>query len=174
MQNASSGDVVGKMREHLKELKACKPFTPDERGNLRRDGKPLPKVKGVYCFYEGDKPVYVGMPQNIRARNNIRDCVLGHRRPRGDKSTAPFAFELARKEFKKRRTDADVVPMRMDELPENSEFNRIFTKAKARVRKMSVRFVEIENPVEQAKFVNYARAKWVRLRKSIFLIYASI
>ena len=59
-------DEVKMVLEYLQELKACKPFTPDERGNMRRDGKPLPKIKGVYCFYEGNKFVYAGTTYNIR------------------------------------------------------------------------------------------------------------
>ena len=146
----SFDDVVKKMPEYLKELKACEPFTPDERGNLRRNGEPLPKTKGVYCFYKGDKPLYIGRTDNIRNR------VLAHRQAGSGQNQAAFAFNIAKEEFEKDHPRNDADSLTRDELAQDSDFAPLFTKAKACVREMSVRFVEIEDPIEQTIFEVYA------------------
>lgn len=152
----SFDDMVKKMPEYLEELKACKPFIPDKRGNLRRDDeplKPLPKVKGVYCFYEGDESLYVGRTNNINSR------VPEHRRPSGDHYTASFAFNIAKAEFKKEHPRRNVDNLTRKKLERDSDFAPLFTKSKARVREMSVRFVEIQDPIEQTIFEVYAHMK---------------
>ena len=159
MPNSAFEDVVCKMPKYLdgsnelKGLKDCQPFTPDERGNLRRDGKPLPEVEGIYCFYEGDKALYVGRTDNIRKR------VLQQRRPGGRHNSAAFAFNIAKKDLEKNHPDEDVGGLSRGELSKNPTFDHLFTKAKDRVRKMSVRFVEIKDPIEQAIFEVYAHIK---------------
>lgn len=151
MPKPSFADIAkNKMPEYLKGLKACKPFTPDKLCNLRRDGKPLkplPEAKGVYCFYEDDKPLYVGRTRNIRKR------VLQHRRLSGRHNSAAFAFNIAKKEFEKNHPCKD---LSRAELSKNPIFDDIFTEAKKRVRKMSVRFVKIKDPIEQTVFEVYA------------------
>ena len=146
MPNLSFADVVCKMPEYLKELKACEPFTPDERDYLRRNGKPLPKTKGVYCLYEGDEPLYVGKANNISGR--IRD----HRQRSSDRGLATFAFNLTKEEFKKEHPHRDISGLTMENLELDSDFAPLFTKSKERVRKMSVRFVEIQDPIERTIF----------------------
>ena len=77
MSDNSFDDMVCKMREYLKGLGKCKPFTPDKHCNMRRNGRPLPETKGVYCFYEGDKALYIGRTRNIRKGScNIADCAV--------------------------------------------------------------------------------------------------
>ena len=153
MSDNSVDDMVCKMREYLKGLGKCKPFTPDKHCNMRRNGKrlkPLPEAKGVYCFYEDGKPLYVGRTRNIRKR------VLQHRRLRGRHNSAAFAFNIAKKDFEENHSSEKLSRV---ELSKDPEFDRLFTEAKERVRKMSVRFVEIKNPIEQTIFEVYAHIK---------------
>ena len=151
----SFDDVVKKMPEYLQELRACEPFTPDERGYLRRNGEPLPKIKGVYCLYEGEKPLYIGRTDNIRNR------VLAHRRAGNVNNQAAFAFNIAKEEFEKDHPRRDISGLTRKELERDGDFAPLFTKAKERVRKMSVRFVEIEDPIEQTIFEVYAHMELV-------------
>ena len=151
----SFDDVVKKMPEYLKGLKDCEPFTPDERGYLRRNGEPLPKIKGVYCLYEGDEPLYIGRT------NNIRNRVLAHRRAGNVNNQAAFAFNIAKEEFEKEHPRRDISGLTRKELERDGDFAPLFTKAKERVRKMSVRFVEIQDPIEQTIFEVYAHMELV-------------
>ena len=150
MPNLSFADVVCKMPKYLDELKACEPFAPDARGNLRRNCELLPKTKGVYCFYEGDKPLYVGRTDNINGR------IPDHRQLANDHYQASFAFNIAKKDLEENHPDENVDGLSRDDLSENPTFDQAFTDAKTRVRKMSVRFVEIEDPIEQTIFEVYA------------------
>ena len=150
MPNMSFDDVVKKMPEYLEGLKACKPFIPDGRGDLRRNGKPLPKVKVVYCFYEGDKPLYVGRTDNLNGR------IPDHRQPANNHNLASFAFNIAKKDVEERHPNEKVDGLSRDDLSEMPIFDQAFTDAKERVREMSVRFVEIEDPIEQTIFEVYA------------------
>ena len=153
MPNISCGDVLSKMPKYLDGLKDCRPFNRDEEGNLRCNGeshKPLPKTKGVYCFYEGDKALYVGRTNNIRKR------VLQHCRPRGRHNSAAFAFKIAKKNFEEKNSGKK---LSRAELAKDPVFDRLFTEAKMRVRAMSVHFVEIQDSNEQAIFEVYAHIK---------------
>lgn len=150
MPNMSFDDVVKKMPEYLKELKACEPFTPDERGNLRCDGKPLPKVKGIYCFYEGDKPLYVGRT------DNLNDRIPDHRQRANPHDQATFAFNIAKKDFQESHPNEKADGLGAKTLAKNPVFTPFFKDAKERVRKMSVRFVRVEDPIEQTIFEVYA------------------
>ena len=141
------------MPKYLDGLKNCQPFTPDERGNLRRNGKPLPEAKGVYCFYEGDKALYVGRT------NNIRDRVLEHSQRANPHDQATFAFNIAKKDFQENHPNEKADGLGAKTLAKNPVFAPLFTKAKERVRKMSVRFVKIEDPIEQTIFEVYAHMK---------------
>ena len=153
MSDNSFDDMVCKMREYLKGLGKCKPFTRDGSDNLRRDGKALPEVEGVYCFYEGDEALYVGRTDNIRKR------VLQHCRPRGRQNSAALAFNIAKKELAEDHPNEEVGRLSRGELSKNPTFATLFTKAKERVRRMSVRYVEIQDSNEQAIFEVYAHMK---------------
>ncbi len=138
MANRSFDEVVCKMPEYLQTLKS-REFSPDISGNLPLG---LRNAPGIYCFYENGKPLYVGRSQTVRSR------VLEHRRLSGDHYTSSFAFNIAKKEFGLDRARG----MMRRELEKDPEFAALFDAAKARVRRMSVRFVEIHDPIEQTIF----------------------
>ena len=143
-------EVVGEMPTYLGELEDCAPFCVNESDHLRRGGAALPKVAGVYCFYENGDPLYVGRSRKIRKR------VLQHRRRSSGHNAAQFAFNIARKKFEKNHP---CEKLSREELSNNEEFANLFAAAKTRVRKMSVRFVKIKNPIEQTIFEVYAHMK---------------
>ena len=146
-------DVVEKMRGYLTGLKKCPLATP-KSGNFPSGTLPSVKdrIKGVYCFYEDGKALYVGRTDNIRER------VLQQRRPSGRHNSAAFAFNIAKKEFDK-KYPCRSAGLTRKKLEQDSDFAPLFKKAKKRVSKMSVRFVKIEDSIEQAIFEVYAHMK---------------
>ena len=114
--------------------------------------------KGIYVFYEGKKPLYVGRTDQMASR------LLGHgRKPNANaRSSATFALILAKDEFRKAysvghglfskqlaREFNDHRAMKMD----------LWKEAVERVRRMSVRVVEVIHPHEQAVFEVYFHEK---------------
>lgn len=103
----------------------------------------MPK-SGVYLFSEGDRHLYVGRSNGLRARYG-RHC-----RPGATHRMAAFAFRLARE-----ATGKTTAAYRKGEgsragLIENSEFLTAFSEAKARIRQMDYRFVEEGDQTRQA------------------------
>jgi hypothetical protein len=88
-------------------------------------------VKGIYVFYEEDSPTYVGRSGKQPMKNRIKQ----HGCPGSNSNTAPFAFNIAKK---------------------NAEFKDLFEQAKERVRRMSVRVIEVDDAVVQTLFEVYA------------------
>ena len=140
-------DVIDRMPRYLQELEDCQVITRDGRGRLPLN---LP-AKGIYVFYEDSKPMYVGRSDRLRAR------ILQHGRASGGSETAPFAFNIARKKFRKTRSDSD--SMSRSALAQDPEFVPLFCEAKRRVRRMRIRVVAIQDPIEQTIFEVYAHLK---------------
>ncbi len=141
-------DVTARMPEYLRELEDCQVITRDGRGRLPPN---LPANEGIYVFYEGDKPMYVGRSDRLRAR------LLQHGRASSRHGSAPFAFNIARKKFRATRPDSD--SMSRSVLEQDSDFAPLFREAKQRVRRMGIRVVGIEDPIEQTIFEVYAHLK---------------
>jgi len=107
----------------------------------------LPKAmckKGVYLLSEGEKHLYVGRSNEIKKRIG-RHCLPGatHR-------MAAFAFRLAREATGNLKATYKKGAGSRAALIENEDFLRAFNEAKARIRQMSVRFVEEPDPIKQA------------------------
>ena len=96
--------------------------TKQERNTLHRK---VPK-KGIYVFYEGRVPVYVGRS------NRLSNRILQHGRLEESPTATPVATKIAK--------DQGVA----------------MGSAKERVRSMKVRVVAIQCPNEQAIFEVYA------------------
>jgi hypothetical protein len=106
----------------------------------------LPK-KGIYVFYENGNPIYVGRT------NRMKDRIKEHGRPSSTHNSAPFAFNLAKKAAIEKGLDLN--KSRVD-LEKDSTFAKLFFEAKDRVSKMSVRVIEIDDPIIQTIFEVYA------------------
>lgn len=140
-------DVIDRMPRYLQELEDRQVIARDGRGRLPPN---LPD-KGIYVFYEDGQPLYVGRSDHLRAR------LLQHGQASGRSETAPFAFNIAKEEFRARRPDCDSMFRKV--LAEDPEFAPLFCKAKRRVRRMEIRVVEIQDPYEQTIFEVYAHLK---------------
>jgi len=102
---------------------------------------PVPD-RGIYLFSEGHDHLYVGRTNRLRGR--LRD----HCSPGGDHNKATFAFFLARHETGRRATYTKSGSRK--ELCLDSIFGPTFTRAKERVSRMDIRFVEEGNATSQA------------------------
>lgn len=102
------------------------------------------KLAGVYVFYEGEDPVYVGRTRNLRAR------VKGHRSITKN-DAGSFAFFLARKWYGSEKVTGGRKALYADPV-----FRKHLEKANERLKMMSVKFVEISDPRMQHVFEIYA------------------
>ena len=130
--------IVDQMERLIRDLKGSDLLTWD-------DLKSVPQ-QGVYVFYEGDTPIYVGRSRRMRKR--IRE----HGATSSRHESATFALKLLR----------DVVGV-----PEghSSQFTRPqlqekypseYAAQRERVRNMRIRVVEIVDPIVQTVFETYA------------------
>jgi len=105
----------------------------------------IPK-KGIYVFYENEKPIYVGRS------NRMKDRIQEHGRKSSYHNTATFAFILAKKITNEQGID---IKKNRDALESDSTFSDIFIKQKERVSRMNVRVIEINDPIIQTIFEVY-------------------
>jgi hypothetical protein len=106
----------------------------------------IPAVGGVYVIFENRKPMYTGRSRNIRRR------ISNHRYPRPGVSA--FSMKLARELSRKKATYTKVDSF--NSLKNDQKFLRAYDKCAARISRMSVKFVEIENEKAQYLFELYA------------------
>jgi hypothetical protein len=99
-------------------------------------------TSGIYLFSEGERHLYVGRSRTIRKR-------LGrHCRPGATHRMAAFAFRLAREATGRLKATYKTEGSRAS-LIEEPVFLEAFDTAKARIRRMDVRFVAEEDPLRQ-------------------------
>ena len=126
-------DHLPKQLEKLLAARCC----------ARKAHPPIPKAPGVYLFSENGRPVYVGQTRNLRQR------LAAHMIPSSGQNTASFAFNIAKHK---------AGPMRAK--PTREEIERLikplFTRAKERVSRMDVQFIEMDDPIERTVFELYA------------------
>ena len=103
--------------------------------------------RGIYVFYENTKAIYVGRT------NRMKDRIKEHGRPSSTHNSAPFAFNLAKRSGEEKGIDVSKPRV---ELEKDQLFVPFFREAKERVSKMSVRVIEINDPVLQTIFEVYA------------------
>jgi predicted GIY-YIG superfamily endonuclease len=126
----------------LSQLKAMTPVKPD--------GLPMQMPRaGIYVFSEGGQTLYVGRSNDIRGR------IGRHCRPGATHRMAAFAFRLAREKTGRLAASYTTAGSRAD-LIRDAAFLAAFNEAKARIRKMDLRYVEAVEPVTQALLEMYA------------------
>ena len=132
-------DLVKHMPTLLKQL-TSQPLRPwNDRGILPH--------KGVYVFYEDGKPMYVGRTKSMSRR------LQQHGNPSSGHNSATFAFNIAKREAIKKEMN---VQMTRNQLQVDPAFSKLYLEAKAKVSKMPVRVIEINNPIVQTLFEVYA------------------
>ena len=134
--NQHFAEVVEILDILFRRLLAMEPVTPV---SLPKD---MPK-EGIYLFSEGRNHLYVGRSRDIRGR------IARHSRPGATHRMAAFAFQLAREVTGHLDASYKTKGSR-SELMQHPDFRAAFDKAKTRIRKMDVRFVEEADPVRQA------------------------
>ena len=125
----------------MKELILCPLSTRENLENI--------PLNGLYAFYEDEKPVYVG----ISGQNRMKTRIQEHSRRSSNSNTAPFAFNIAKKEAVNKKIDSSG---KREILEREPEFANLFIQAKERVSNMKVRVVEINDPNFRALFEIYA------------------
>ena len=95
----------------------------------------------MYVFYECGHPIYVGRTRHIQER------IRQHGDPSSRKESATFAFQLLKDKVPtQKRTRAEI----------ERDYASEFAHERERIRKMSVRAVEVEDRVVQTFFELYA------------------
>ena len=160
-QTALFHDPIGRFEALLGRLQDCHPIrmeTRSERRDLRKEVESkVNSGKGIYVFYEDEKPLYVGRT------DQMADRVLNHgNKPSSNsQSAATFALILAKYKFKK---DYNVphglfskkLARKLNACPNKMD---LWLGAVDRVKRMTVRVVEVEHPHEQAVFEVYFHEK---------------
>ena len=98
-------------------------------------------TRGIYLFSEGKKHLYVGRSNKLNKRPS-RHC--------GTYRMAAFAFRLAREATGFVKPSYKSGDESRNGLMKNPRFVREFNKAKSRIRKMDLRFVEEKDQTRQA------------------------
>jgi predicted GIY-YIG superfamily endonuclease len=124
---------------YLAAFKKCKPCFRDNLGCV--------PIKGVYMFIENQKPIYIGRTNRMAQR------LLEHSRKSSNHYHACFAFKLAKSEAIK--CGINILASRKI-LQTDIKFKALFDEVKNRVSKMAIKYVEINDPVDQALFEVYA------------------
>ncbi|HOJ07764.1 MAG: GIY-YIG nuclease family protein [Ignavibacteriota bacterium] len=127
---------IDKLPSLLNELLLMPPVKP----TILPKGLPL---RGIYLFTEEDIHLYVGRSNNIKRR------IQYHCRLSSDHNKATFAFRIARSETNLERATYKTEGSRK-QLEDNPIFGPVFIKAKERIRVMELRFIEVNDPVQQA------------------------
>jgi len=117
-----------------KALVKMKPVT------IGRMPKDMP-TQGIYLFSEGKNHLYVGRSNKLHKRP-LRHC--------GTHRMAAFAFRLAREATGLVKPSYRSGSGSRNGLMTNPKFVREFNKAKDRIRKMDLRFVEESDQTRQA------------------------
>lgn len=114
---------------------------------LRRSDLSGIPARGIYVFFERRKPIYVGRSNRLKKR------IMAHSRRNSGHNKATFAFLIAKNSAKKAGIDLNAYRGDLEVKP---AFARLYTKAKERVSRMSVKVIEIDDPVLQTLFEVYA------------------
>ena len=138
------------LNEEFKMLVAKLPSLLEQLVNSPRkpwsDLGNIPK-KGIYVFFENGDPLYVGRSNRMKKR------IKEHGWKSSTHHSAQFAFNLAKKAAEEIGID---IGRRRDELKKDATFARLFIEAKERISRMSIRVVEINDPIIQTNFEVYS------------------
>ena len=130
-------DLVESLPASMDALMSMQPVTLDTLPP-RRD---MPK-SGIYLWTEGGEHIYVGRSRRIRER------LQEHARESSGHNQASFAFLLAREATGRVAASYSTTGSR-NELLLDADFMIAFSEAKARLRRMELRFVEEAHPIRQ-------------------------
>ena len=110
----------------------------------------VPNIAGIYVFYKGEEPIYVGRAGKIRKR------IQGHTRPSSGSESANFAFNLARFELDEKYSGTK---LGRKEMMKDKDFVKVFSSHKTDLYASKIRCIAIENDVIQTMFEPYLAVK---------------
>lgn len=132
------------MPELFKKLKNSEAFV--KKGRVDQKNK-----QGIYAFIEKGKVVYVGRTRNLQRR------LRGHISK--THNSASFAFKRTREIMNKKKAAYTVVGSRQDLLKDKG-FEKEFHRQIELIKKMKVKFIEIEDHIDQYLFELYAHLEY--------------
>jgi predicted GIY-YIG superfamily endonuclease len=137
-------EIINRFPGYMTELKKLPPVPTSELQNI-------PK-RGIYVFYEDNKPIYVGRSKNLRQR------FRQHGQPSSDHHSATFAFMIAKQDAEKNgvKMKKNGKNKTRKELQDDDHFSPYFINAKKRVSDMQVQVIPMEDAIEQTLFEVYA------------------
>ena len=152
-------EIVDRMPDDLRKLNECPHigmYSNQERRNLRPEllrnanieiikGSKPATGPGNYVLYEKGRAMYTGRTDHLPER------LLEHGN-QGGSETATFAFLLAREEYLKMHPNSSLTRKDLSAQP---EFHKLFGFARESVKKMSIKAVGIDDPIEQTLFEVY-------------------
>jgi predicted GIY-YIG superfamily endonuclease len=141
--NQRFADVTQSIPALFDQLVTSPYFT--EKGIAVQRGRP-----GIYVFYEDDEAVHVGRTRDLAQR------LRGH--ISRSHYSATFAFKRARRELGKAATYT--VKGSRAELLKDPEFAATFYKHIDLLKKLHVRFIEVQDPVQQYLLELYAHLEF--------------
>ena len=150
--------IIDSLPLYLEELEKCDPFGMDTEQNRNTLHTRVPQ-EGVYAFYRGCVPVYVGRSDGLSHR------ILQHSRRGTRPDSAPVATRIAKEEMNQEFDDA--FPIDNEEI--DQVFDDAFASAKDDIRAMKVRAVAIQCPNVQAIFEVYAHVVLGHTRYNSFM-----
>ena len=103
--------------------------------------------KGVYVFFEDNKPIYVGRS------NRLKERLKEHSSSSSDHYSATLAFRIVKKSALVLQITAK--KQTNEQLMKNSDFVKKFKAAKERISRVKIRYIPIEDQIEQAIFEIY-------------------
>jgi excinuclease UvrABC nuclease subunit len=126
--NRKFAEYVAELPLLTEGLLSSAPLTPEQILTLN--------APGLYSFSENGKILYIGRTKNFRNRHK------NHCDEKSRENTAAFAFILTRQRTGNIKAAYNKAGSRKA-LMKNPLFNAAFQQAKADIRKMEVRFVEV-------------------------------
>jgi hypothetical protein len=143
----SQAKALARFRKIEKGLPALLVALVSARPYIRGTPPAVPAIAGVYLFSECGRPQYLGRTRNANRR-------LGeHTQPKAPQNKAPFAFNVAKAEAL--AAGLEIVGGR-DQIEALPGFEPHFSAAKAKVRAMEFRVVEVTDPAVSTIFEVYA------------------
>ena len=136
-------DIVARMGPLFEQLQNSQPCH-----DPNYDGLP---EKGIYVFYDQEKPVYVGRVGST-SKQTMRSRIQQHTRPSSGHNTATFAFILLQEKLGK--ATGHGAEFSRERLAK--EYPLEFKEMKELVRNMEFRAVEIKDSETQTVFEVYA------------------
>lgn len=130
---------VNKLPKPMEKLKNSDLLDRNNLGNIPKSG--------IYVFYENKKPIYVGRSNGMKSR------IQNHGRRSSGHNSATFSFMLAKEKAEKLGID---IKLERKVLEKDPQFDELFKDAKARVARMSVRVIGINDQILQTLFEVYA------------------